>query len=229
MRRPTARGHEVRPHGWHASCSSVSRTAHDSSGGASREPEHRDPSSSTGRAIERPSDGEMRPRAGGVHDANSNPRGTAVPLPRGERAGGGGPVREPGGDLHGGEWGQLGLRGGRGRGRRPGCPLGVRIRLQDRLVREHGRGGELRDPGNHLDGGGRGPIGLRGGRGRGRGCGCPLGLLERPQDRVVREHGRGGELWGPGGDLHGGERGPVGLRGGRGRGRGCGCPLRLRG
>ena len=153
-------------------------------------------------------------------------------------------------------------------------------RRQDRLVREHGRGGELRRPAGDLHGGGRGPLGLRGGRGRGRGSGCPLGLRStttrspgtrtrtgrgasaaqqvistaadgarsvfaadvdgdgdldvlsasdvRRQDRLVREHGRGGELRDPAGDLHGGGRGLLGLRGGRGRGRGSGCPLRLR-
>jgi hypothetical protein len=100
---------------------------------------------------------------------------------------------------------------------------------ENSLVREHGRGGELRHPAGDLDGGGRGPLGLRGRRGRGRGSRCPLRVASRRQDRLVREHGRGGELRHAAGDLHGGAGGQLGLRGGRGRGRGYRCSLGLLG
>ena len=53
-------------------------------------------------------------------------------------------LRAPACDLHRGRRRLLGLRGGRGRRRGPGRPLGVRQRRQDRLVREHGRRGDLR-------------------------------------------------------------------------------------
>ena len=141
----------------------------------------------------------------------------------------------------------LGLRRGRGRGRGSGCPLRLDVRRQDRLVREHGRGGQLRDPAGHLHRGdgarsvfaadvdgtgiwtcspprmsddkiawyentdGAGSFGTQqiistaAGRnltgsvfaadvdGDGD-TGCALRLLLRRQDRLVREHGRGGEL-----------------------------------
>ena len=84
--------------------------------------------------------------------------------------------------------GPVGLRGGRGRGWGSGCPLRLVSRREDRLVREHGRGGELRYPAGHLHGACRGHFGLRGGRRRGRGPGCPLGLVCR-RNRLVRKPG----------------------------------------
>jgi hypothetical protein len=187
----------------------------------------------------------VRRAAGDLHGGRRPPlrlrrgrgrgRGPGCPLRLGFRPqdrlvrehGRGGGLRDPAGHLHGGDRRQVGLRRGRGRGRGSGCPLGLALRLQDRLVPEHGRGGQLRDPAGHLHRGGRRLVGLRGGRGRRRGSGCPLGIRLRRQDRLVREHGRGGELRGAAGDLHGRGLPPLGLRGGRGRGRGSGCPLGL--
>jgi hypothetical protein len=112
-----------------------------------------------------------------------------------------------------------------------GRPLGLHGRRQDRLVREHGRGGRLRSPAAHLHGGGRGHRGLRGGPRRRWGPGRALGLLAGRQDRLVRESDHPPQRRVPraGDDLDGGGRGPLGLRGGRGRGWGPGRPLGLRG
>ena len=83
--------------------------------------------------------------------------------------------------------GPLRLRGGRGRRRRPGRPLGLRERRQDRLVREHGRPGSFGPQQRDLDDRADGAcVRLRGGRGRRRRPRRALGVVRRRQDRLVR-------------------------------------------
>ena len=97
---------------------------------------------------------------------------------------------------------------------------------QDRLVREHRRGGELREPAGDYHDGRRGLVGLRRGPGRRRRHGCPLRVYGwTTKSPGTRTPTAAGSFGGQQVITTRGRRGPVGLRGGPGRRRRPGCPL----
>ena len=117
-------------------------------------------------------------------------------------------------DHHGGGAGPFGLRGRPGRRRGPRRPLGLRRRRQDRLVREHGRGGELRLRQQVISTAADGAhLGLRGGRGRGWGCRTssrPPLYGEGTIEIAWYENTDGaGSFGSPAGHLHGGGPEPT--------------------